>query len=595
MEQTLQEQTQIEMTDKQLAELVMNEQKTYEQSTQAIRTQFDTIFDAYNGKMTDKAYPWKSNKFIPKMRTAISYIMPFLFSGDPEVEVVGVGEEDKFLSSILEKTTNYRINECVEDSFEKLYDWALQAVTYGTSVIQLDWRFERKKMTKQTAKPWYRRLFSDVADETKEYDVTVKDEPDFVVPSIKDIFVDPLIPTIQRQKSLIVRSVLNIEDIKNNPAYTIPEGKELAPKGAFSQNQYNSNSMNQSVYENTDKLKKDVGAVEIYERWTADKIITVVDGREQIVIRNVENPYGFIPFIKLVFEKDPNPYFFYGKGVGQNTIDIQSLFYDLFNQMMDNLKNLGNKMYKVKRGANINKNELVSRPNGFVQVTDIDDVVEFTTTDLKESFKEILSLTSDEFERASGANSLVQGAESGDTYGQDQLRQSNSVNRFELARKRFKKAIGQLGKMLIQMEIIQLQDMNAPIMRLFPMQTRESIFALIKNDAENILYNVKVKGDTIVAQNKDIVSKQLIDLFNVFGQMITPDEQRAWARRILELRGQQDIDGLVAEQAPQIDPMTGMPIQEGQMGGQEIPMMPPMGPMPQGQPTPQGINQSVQV
>ena len=511
--------------------------------------------------MTDKQYPWQSDKFIPKMRTEISYIMPFVFSGDPEFEVEGIGEEDKFLSAQLEKMANYRLSK---DTFDKFSDWVMQSLTFGTSIIKTTWKFEESNGR------------------------VIKDEPIIEVPNILDIFVNPLIPTIEEQKSLIQRSTLTIQAIKANPAYQNTD--KVKPKGKFGDTGvYDSETLNDSDLDDTEKLQQDMEVVEVYERWTKDRIQTVADGQERVLLRNVKNPYGFIPYEKLIFESDPIPNRFYGKGVGQNTIDLQALYYDLFNNIMDNIKILVNKMYKVKKGANVNPRDLVARPGGTINIENNDDVEPIEMTDIKQSAFDIMSLVSDEHKRASGANDLVQGAASGDTLGQDNIRQSNATNRFDLVRKRFKKALSSVGEKLIKLEIQNMQDLNAEILRIFPREARETMFELIKNETDNLRYDIRVKGDTTMAINKDIASKQLIDLYNLAGDTLTEKERRAWIRAIAQMRGiltatDTTIDNLVSE-----EPLNEQ--EQMQQSGQPIDgqQMPPIN----SQSSQQGINQSV--
>jgi hypothetical protein len=102
--------------------------------------------------------------------------------------------------------------------------------------------------------------------------------------------------------------------------------------------------------------------------------------------------------------------------------------------------------------------------------------------------------------------------------------------------------------MLIKMEIKNIQSPNAQILKIFPEEFRQQVYLLLVNEAKDVKFNIKVKGNTNVAQNKDITVKQLLDWYNIFGQILTPQEQRQVGRRILELRNQQDIDKMIAEQ-----------------------------------------------
>jgi hypothetical protein len=171
--------------------------------------------------------------------------------------------------------------------------------------------------------------------------------------------------------------------------------------------------------------------------------------------------------------------------------------------------------------------------------------------DIKQGAINILNKIDDEHKRASGANDLLQGAASNKTLGQDQIASTYSSNRFELIARRFKFALADVAKMIVDMELKNIQSPDASILRIFPEELRMQIYqVLISPEAKEAKYNIKVKGDTTVAKNKDIQIKQLTDAYNLFGAILPPENQMEWARKILELRGVDDIDKLVPD--PQI-------------------------------------------
>jgi len=557
-----------EQKTKEAVALVMKEKGLYESATQTWRTEVGVIWDAYNGKMTDRAYPWKSKKFIPKMRTELSYIIPFIFSGNPELEIGGVGDEDKFISEQLEKIANYRMDNDLQ-AFDQVSKWVGQGTLLGTSLIKACWKFDTKPNPDGTRTP-------------------VADMPKWEVPNIMDIFVDPTVAAIEDQVSVIERITMPLEKAKKVSYYKNTE--QLTAGGNTTSNPYDSSKLNDTDVDNQMQLKSGMDTVEIFERWSDDRIITVANGKEPVLLRDEPNPYGFIPYEKFIFEEDPLPNRFYGRGIGQNTKDLQAMYYDMFNEIIDNLHLVINKMFSIKRGAKINPNQLVAKPGGFIERDDKDDVEEIQITDIKQSAFEVLGRVDDEHKRASGANDLLQGSSSNSTLGQDQMAQSNSSNRFELVRRRLKDAMSGLGKKTMLMEVENLQDMNSPILRIFPQESRESIFGLLKQLAPEMMWNVRIKGDTIMHQNKDIVSKQMIDLLNIIADKITNTEFRANVREIYRLRGIQSIDELVGSEAPmqQVDPMTGQPIPQmgAPMDGEALPDI-------EGQSTQQGINSAV--
>jgi restriction endonuclease Mrr len=159
----------------------------------------------------------------------------------------------------------------------------------------------------------------------------------------------------------------------------------------------------------------------------------------------------------------------------------------------------------------------------------------------------IMDKIDDEHKRASGANDLLQGAASNKTLGQDEIASTYSSNRFELINRRFKHALADVAEMILKMELQNLQSIDAPILRIFPQEIRAAIFQLLVNEAQNIKWNIRVKGNTNVAKNKDMQIKQLNEAYAMFGQILPPENQMEWAKKILELRGIDEIDRLVPD------------------------------------------------
>ena len=567
-------------SEKQIVEGILKLKKNYEESTQDQRKEMADIFAAYMGQM-DKVekLPYKSQETVPKLRTEIAYVKPYIFSGEPEIEVEGVGDEDKTLSKILERIVNYRIQVSIPNAYGKIEDWVHQGTTFGTSLLLPVWRFETKKQVNETKVKDSEDEMG--VEEPQEFDVVVRDEPDFEVPNILDCFYNPLIPEVEQQPCIIYRSILTVDEIKNNKAYTFvnEETKKLSrdiieATGSMQVNQYDSSQLSNTDIPNAQKKATD-GMVEVYEKVTKDRITTIAIGRQNLVLRDTPHTHGFINAVKFVFEKNTIPNRFNGLGVGHNTLGLGKMYHQMFNQTMDGVKLANNPMFMFAKGSGIDARQLVAKPGGAISVDTrggtLQGVIQpIIFPDVKQGAVEIMTKLDDEHKRASGANDLVQGGASNATLGQDQIAQTNTSNRFELIQRRFRHALAEVGEMLIKLELENLQSIEAPILRIFPENMRETIFQLLTTEGQNVKYNVKVKGDTVVARNKQAEARSLVDLFNISsaiqtpqGPLLTAKEMRAFLRRIAEKQGEQNIDEIIGEDTPaqtNIDPTTGQPI-----------------------------------
>jgi len=564
MDETKIETEKTEPTEQSIIDQLLKEKKAYEQSTSDQRQEIREIYDAYMGKMHNVvSLPYANQETIPKLRTEVSFIKPFIFSGEPQLEVEGIGDEDQAIAGILEKIVNFRLAN-IPDAYDKIEDWVHQAVTFGTSLIKVIWKFETKNNPDGTQS-------------------VVSDEPDLEVPNLLDVYYNPIVPQIKSQPSIICRSVLPLEEVKNNPAYDYAgqfglNRERVEGKKNLTQNTYDSTSqMNTDTINNIDST----GLVEVFERYTLDRIQTVADGKEQLVLRDVENPYGFINLVKFVFEKNTIPNRFDGLGAGQNTKGLGTLFYRMMNQTLDNVTLTNNPHFLAKKNVIRDKKQAVVKPGGITEIDYdgplSDSVQPLVFPDLKQGAIEILNKIDDEHKRASGANDLIQGAASNDTLGQDNLAQMNVSNRFELVVRRFKHAIADVGQMILDMDLKNLQSPDSPILRIFPEEMRMQIFQILINEAPNIKYNVKVKGDTNVSKNKDLQSKRLVDLFNLSGGFLTDKEKRAFLRRIAERQGEDNIDEIIMQNNPMADQMEQ---QNAMMQQAQTAMNPQMMPTP---------------
>jgi hypothetical protein len=536
MEEQLQEVNPTQKTPQEIIDTLFAERDQYQQATGEQRTTINDIYLAYIGKIVDTTPEdvSKSKENTNKLRTEISYITPSIFSGQPEFEIEGIGEEDKDLATVLERIVNFRFNT-IKQCYEKIEAWVKQSAGYGTSIIKPFWKFQTKQNEDGSETP-------------------IADEPDLEVSNLLDCFYNPVIPDVENQNSLIFRSVLSLQEVKANQAYDFvgTDGqlnREKVESSGSAVNQYDSSQQTNS--DGIELKSASKGTVEIFERITRDRIQTVANCKDRLVLRDVANPYGFINAVKLTHEPNIIPNRFDGFGVGQNTLGLGKLYNKMLNRTLDSVALTNNPFFLFKKGAHIDKKQLVVRPGGGVEVEGDKPLAEYIQPiqfpDVKQGAIAIMDKIDDEHKRASGANDLLQGAASNKTLGQDEIASTYSSNRFELINRRFKHALADVAEMILKMELQNLQSIDAPILRIFPQEIRAAIFQLLVNEAQNIKWNIRVKGNTNVAKNKDMQIKQLNEAYAMFGQILPPENQMEWAKKILELRGIDEIDRLVPD------------------------------------------------
>lgn len=567
MEETASNST-LEVDEKKIIETLFNERDVYQKATEQQRSDINDIYQAYVGEISDAKDKSKSQEKITKLRTETNYIVPSVFSGNPELEVEGVGEEDADLARVAQDIVNHRINT-IPQAYEKIESWVKQSVVFGTSLLSVIWRFEKK--------------------ETEPGQFTVsQDEPDFQVPNILDCFYNPIIPDVENQNSIITRSVLSISEAKSNPAYNFTDKlgvlnrEKIESKGNANADTYNSSRQVQN--DRIDLQKASTDTIEVYERITADRIETVADGKERLLLRDIANPYGKICIVKLTHEPSAIPNRFDGYGVGHNTLGLGKLIQKLSNRLIDNVNLANTPSFMIRKSANIDKKQLVVKPGSGIEVDADgplrDAIAQVEVADITSGGLNLLGRFDDEHKRATGANDLIQGAASNKTLGQDQIASTYSSNRFELINRRFKQALADVGRHIIEMEIKNIQSIDAPILKIFPMEaevdagrikySRGTVYQMLiaARESGELHFNIRVKGETNVSQNKDRMMEQFREWYQVFGSILPPENQLKAAKKWLELRGIDGADDLVPEPSEMMPQEQALP-------------QPPMGqPMP---------------
>lgn len=567
MEETASNST-LEVDEKKIIETLFNERDVYQKATEQQRSDINDIYQAYVGEISDAKDKSKSQEKITKLRTETNYIVPSVFSGNPELEVEGVGEEDADLARVAQDIVNHRINT-IPQAYEKIESWVKQSVVFGTSLLNVVWRFEKK--------------------ETEPGQFTVsQDEPDFQVPNILDCFYNPIIPDVENQNSIITRSVLSISEAKSNPAYNFTDKlgvlnrEKIESKGNANADTYNSSRQVQN--DRIDLQKASTDTIEVYERITADRIQTVADGKERLLLRDIANPYGKICIVKLTHEPSAIPNRFDGYGVGHNTLGLGKLIQKLSNRLLDNVNLANTPSFMFRKSANIDKKQLLIKPASGIEVDADgplrDAIAQVEVADITSGGLNLLGRFDDEHKRATGANDLIQGAASNKTLGQDQIASTYSSNRFELINRRFKQALADVGRHIIEMEIKNIQSIDAPILKIFPMEaevdagrikySRGTVYQMLiaARESGELHFNIRVKGETNVSQNKDRMMEQFREWYQVFGSILPPENQLKAAKKWLELRGIDGADDLVPEPSEMMPQEQALP-------------QPPMGqPMP---------------
>jgi len=484
-------------------EHVLNLKKGYERVTQTQRTEWKKYSDAYEGIFNGVSIPFQSQYFVPKISTAVSIMTPIVIGNFPSFKAIPVGVEDVPKAKVMEQVLKYQADYEL-DLYPNVVQWVTQAALLGTSYIYAPW----------------------VVRKDEETGKKITDCIELEVVSPFDVFVNPLVPSVaeleRRNLPLIARFWTNVDDIMSNPLYKdkisveiekdLENAKPTPEHGLESSDILNVQKFNEDNY-----LYNDVEKVIVYYCWTRTKLTVVARGQKNWLLYEGKNPWGIIPYADFKWEVDPMPNRAHGRGIGHMGMDIQDMYNKLFNQLADNVRNSANQMFQRRRGARIDPRQLISRPSGFIDVDEIDkDLKQLDNRIDLNPILELLKMVDAQFQVATANTDVVQGIAGADSASEAIILNRNTALRIELIRKNFAKALTRLGKLIKHLDLLYIKDLK--IIKIFNEEQQKFILKEIAKDDLMGEYDIQVEPDESLLISKDIMRKQLLDLYNLTAQ-----------------------------------------------------------------------------
>lgn len=264
------------------------------------------------------------------------------------------------------------------------------------------------------------------SDELVEY--TIKEQvtrPIFKRIEINQLMVSPDLrtPDVRDAQFVVYRDYLTIRDLnrlRDFEGYMIPGEEELkllaAPPAETAPSTMVETEGTQWPTQGHRALPRNQDSspdpmdhkLEVLEYWTNDTCIVVL--QRKLVIRNMHNPFGIIPFVSTFWDDIPGT--FYSYGIARRVGGIQTHIQGLRNKRMDDINLNMQNMWKVLKGDNIAAQPIKAYPGAIFKVSSMDNFEPLAKQPvLTEAYKEEEVLVSDA-EKTTGANPmLVQGGQ----------------------------------------------------------------------------------------------------------------------------------------------------------------------------------------
>jgi len=579
--------------------LQMDDAKRY--FLNVIKPRLDTsykLYIAYTGDRAKEIKNWQSNIFVSYTQAVVETLMPRVLDARPEFSVQGRTSEDQAKSEKQQQLGDYLWEISRMDSTTE--DVVRASIIYGTGYLQAYWKKDVRKQkfltTKDiTKKPTWRE------EERTFYDAPCAEWVDNY-----SLWYDWHNTKRENKQYWFKRLVLTAPEIKRNYPGSDPSRLELALKNPGG-NLEDYASIRNQVKENRRSIVKgsqtfgvssfgtgddkynsygdpDLQMYEVFEHTQpfADKYSVHVGSSYTPILDGgfIPIPYDFkeAAFIDFPYLKVPGE--FEGYGIPMILENPQIMMNMIKNQRLDATTLSIHKMWIVNPLANINKDELVTRPFGIIYSVDPNGVREVQFSDIKASAYKEEDLLKADMRYASGIDdfSMGVGGGAGSATEVRHLRES-TLERVRL----FVNHLGEGYSILMRywMDMSRQFFTKDMIIRIVGDDGNE-IFPLIEKDDLQGQFDYKALVLPSIAGQQDIKKKQDMDLFQLLINLPFVDPQKLTQKILTDWNWSLDtITKDAIEEQPQIGP-DGMPInpEEAAMqdmmqgGGQELPPSP---------------------
>lgn len=546
------------------------------------------LYIAYNGDRALQIKSWQSNIFVPYIQAVVETLMPRVLDARPDFNVQGRTAEDQPKAEKQQQLGDYLWELSKMDKVTE--DVVRSSLVYGMGYLQAFWKKDVRKQKFLKTQDLLKKKYVWKEEERTFYDAPCAEWVDNY-----NLMYDWHNTDRASKQYWFKRMVLTAPEIKRKYPNADPERLELAlnnPGGDLQdyasvrvqvkQNQQmivkGSNTWNGPAYGwGSDKYNTfgdpELQMYEVFE-WTqpfADMYSVHVGGGWTPIFKNgwMPIPYDFkeVTFIDFPYLKVPGE--FEGYGLPMILENPQIMMNMIKNQRLDSATLSIHKMWIVNPLANINKEELVTRPFGIIYSVDPNGVREVQFSDIKASAYKEEDLLKSDMRYASGVDDFSMGGGGGASSATEvrHLRES-TLERVRLFVNHLGDGFSDL--MRYWMDMSRQFFTKEMIIRIIGDDGKEMFPLIEKSDLEG-KFDYKAAVLPSIAGQQDIKKKQDMDLFQLLINLPFVDPQKLTQKILIDWNWSLDAISK-AEDAP--EPMMG-PDGQPMVGPDGQPMMPP--------------------
>ena len=535
------------------------------------------LYIAYNGDRQLQIKQWQSNVFVPYTQAVVETLMPRVLDARPDFSAQGRSSDDQAKTEKQQQLQDYiwEISK-MDKTTEELVRASL---IYGTGYLQAFWKKDVRKQKFLKTKDILKKKYKWEEEERVFYDAPCAEWVDNY-----SLMYDWHNTERQSKQYWFKRMVLTAPEIRRKYPNADKERLELALNNPGGDLQDYA-SIRTQVKQNQNLIVKGISnmwngpawgygsdkyntfgdpELQMYEvfEWTqpfADMYSVHVGGSWTPIFKNgwMPIPYDFkeAAFIDFPYLKIPGE--FEGYGLPMILENPQIMMNMIKNQRLDAATLSIHKMWIVNPLANINKEELVTRPFGIIYSIDPNGVREVQFSDIKASAYKEEDLLKSDMRYASGVDDFSMGAGGGATSATEvrHLRES-TLERVRLFVNHLGDGFSDL--MRYWMDMSRQFYTKEMVIRIVGDDGKESFPLIEKGDLEG-KFDYRASVLPSIAGQQDIKKKQDMDLFQLLINLPFVDPQKLTQKILGDFNWSLDSVVKGEESQPELGP-DGMPM-----------------------------------
>lgn len=559
------------------------------------------LYVGYTGDRQMQIKKWQANIFVPYTQAVVETLMPRVLDARPEFTVQGRTPDDQPKAEKQQQLGDYLWEVSGMDATTE--NLVRSSLIYGTGFLQVSWKKDVRSLK-----------FLDTKDIlAKKYKYVTKDKVFYDAPFCEwidnyNLWYDWHNTERKSKQYWFKRFVLTAPEIRRRYPYADKNRLALALNSAGGDlNDYANVRLHvktahelisrgaNSLYgplraQGGDKYNMfgdpELQMFEVFEWWRPfdDAFSVHVGGSYVPILKGAVMPIPFdfkeAPFIEFPYLK--LPYEFEGYGLPMILENPQIMLNMIKNQRLDAATLSIHKMWIVNPLANINKDELVTRPFGIIYSTDPNGVREVQFSDIKSSAYQEEDLLKSDMRYSSGIDDFSMGSGGGANSATEvrHLRES-TLERVRLFVNHLGEGFADVMRYWMDMSRqFFTKDMMIRILG----DNGEVEYPLIEKDDLMGKFDYKATVLPSIAGQNDIKKKQDMDLFQLLISLPFVDPRKLTSKVLQDWSWSLDSISASADAQPQ----QGAPVGPD---GQPLPVGPDGQPMqmdPNGQPLPPG-------